>query len=173
MAQEPHQLAEEGKRAFADGRFAEAARLFEQAAEGFTLGRDGLHAAEMRNNLSVALLQDKKPQQALDAAAGTDKTFEAASDVKRQAMALGNQAAALEALGRLDEALALYERAAELFSKIHEGGLRSMVLKSAAAIRLRQGKVTESAMKMLGSLDAVEKPSLFQRILKFFLRLRS
>lgn len=173
MTQEPHQLAEEGKRAFADGRFAEAARLFEQAAEGFTHGGDGLNAAEMRNNLSVALLQDKKPQQALDAAAGTDKIFEAASDAKRQAMALGNQAAALEALGRLDEALALYERAAELFSKVREGSLRSMVLKSAAAIRLRQGKVTESALKMLGSLEAVEKPTLFQRILKFFLRLRS
>ena len=170
--QEPHEFEAEGKRAFAAGRFAEAARAFEHASRGFTLGQDELHAAEMDNNLSVALLQHKRPQEALKAATGTDKTFEAAGDVKKQAMAVGNQAAALEALKQVDEALEHYERAASLFAQVGEGDLRAMVLKSAAAIRLKQGKLNDSAMNMLGSLGATEKPNLLQRFLKFLLRFK-
>lgn len=170
MEKEPHQLAEEGKRAFAAARYDEAARLFADAARGYSLGRDGLHAAEMNNNRSVALLKNNQPQESLDAALGTDKVFEAASDSSRQGMALGNQAAALEALGRLDEALALYERSARLFDVANEKEMRSIVLRSIAAIKLKQGKVNEAGLEMMGALGANPKPTFFQRILKFFLR---
>ena len=169
---EPHQLEEEGKRAFAAGRYAEAARLFDEASRGFTLGRDDLRAAEMDNNRSVALLKHNQPGPALDATRGTDKIFESHADVKKQAMALGNQAAALEALKRYEEALPLYERAAELFEQTGDKDMRALVLKSVAAIRLKQGKLSQAGMEMLGSLGAVEKPNLLQRILKFILRLK-
>lgn len=173
MEKEPHQLAEEGKRSFAAGRYAEAARFFEEASRGYTIGRDGLHAAEMDNNRSVAFLKDNKPQQALDATQGTDKIFESHFDATKQAMALGNQAAALDALKRYDEALPLYERAAELFAQTGEGDMRSMILKSIAAIRVKQGKLNAAGMEMLGSLGAVQKPTLLQRFLKFLLRFKS
>jgi len=172
MEKEPNQIAEDGKRAFASGNYAEAARLFAEASRGFTLEHDSLHTAEMDNNRSVSLLKDNQPGPALDAAAGTDKIFESHADVTRQAMALGNQAAALEALKRLDEALPLYERAAELFEQAGEKDMCSLVLKSVAAIRLKQGKLSEAGMEMLGSLGAVEKPNLLQRILKFILRFK-
>jgi len=172
MTQQPHQLSEEGKRAFQQKRYKDAARAFEEAAQGFTLEGDALNAAETLNNLSGALLNDNQPQQAFDAAVGTDKAFEAAGDTKRQAMSLANQAAALEALKRYDEALALYERAAGLFADIGEGDMRSFTLKAIAAVRLRQGKVSEASMDMLGSLGAVQKPTLLQRILKFLLRFK-
>jgi tetratricopeptide (TPR) repeat protein len=172
MEKEPHQLAEEGKRAFVAGRYAEAASAFRAASQASSLGRDSLHAAEMDNNLSVSLLKDNKPQEALEAATGTDQTFAMWGDVKKQAMALGNQAAALEALKRLDEALPLYARAADLFDQTGEKDMRALVLKSVAAIRLKQGKINDAGMEMLGSLGAVEKPNLWQRILKFFLRFR-
>lgn len=170
MTLEPAQLAEQGKQAFKNKQFDDAAELFRQAAEGFSLGRAGLLAAEMKNNLSVALLQAGKAQESLDAAMGTDSIFAEAKDITSQGMALGNQAAALEALNRFDEAIAAYERSAELFAEAGEGDLRSMVMKSAAAIKLKTGKVTESAFKMMGSLDAKENPGFFERILKFFLR---
>lgn len=172
MEKEPHQLAEEGKRAFAAGRYAEAAVAFAEASREFTLARDSLLAAEMDNNRSVALLKDNQPQQALEAAAGTDKIFEGAGDGKRQAMALGNQAAALEALKRLDEALILYEHAADLFAQSGERDLQSLVMKSAAGVRLKQGKLNAASMDMLGSLGAVEKPNLLQRLLKSLLRFK-
>lgn len=170
MTPEPAQLEAQGKRAFADKKFNEAAELFRGAAEGYTLGRDGLMAAEMINNVSVALLQAGKPQESLDAVLGTAKIFEEAKDIKRQAMALGNTAAALEALNRTDEAIEAYELSAELFKQVDEGDLRAMVMKSAAALKLKTGKITESAFKMMGSLEAKKTPGIFERILKFFLR---
>lgn len=170
MTTDPAQLAEGGKRAFEGSEFDKAAELFQQAAEGFSLGRNGLLAAEMRNNLSVALLKMNRPQEALDAALGTDAIFAGAGDLGRQAMALGNQAAALESLRRLDDALEKYEQSAELFGRAGEGDMRSLVMKSAAAIKLKTGRVSESAFKMMGALDAKDKPTLLERLLKFFLR---
>jgi tetratricopeptide (TPR) repeat protein len=170
MTPEPTELAENGKQAFKNKKFNEAAELFSQAAEGYTRGRAGLLVAEMNNNMSVALLQAGKPKEALDAALGTDIIFGEAKDFKRQGMAFGNQAAALEALSRYDEAITAYERSAELFSQAGDGDLRAMVMKSAAGIKLKKGNITESAIKMIGSLDVKENPSFFERLLRFFLR---
>jgi tetratricopeptide (TPR) repeat protein len=165
-------LSEEGKHAFEKKQFDLAADLFRQAADGFTQGRAGLSAAEEMNNLSVALLQAGKYQGALDASLGTDEVFASANDPKRQAIALANQAAAMEALHRYDEAMELYERAAEIFAGVGEGDMRAMVMKAGAALKLKTGRVTDSAFKMMGALEAKEKPSLFERILRFFLRIK-
>jgi tetratricopeptide (TPR) repeat protein len=167
---EPSQLETRGKQAFSKNNYDDAAEYFRQAAEGYTLGRAGLLAAESRNNMSVALLKAGKPQEALDAALDTDKVFEGAKDAKRQAMALGNQAAALEELHRYDEAIEKYERSAELFASVNEGDLRSMVMKSAAALKLKTGRITESAFKMMGAMDAKDNPTFFERVMKFFMR---
>ncbi|MDP1545052.1 MAG: hypothetical protein Q8L87_03440 [Anaerolineales bacterium] len=169
MTLEPVQLDTQGKKAFNHKKFAEAAELFHQAAEGYTLGRAGLLAAEMKNNMSVALLQAGKPQEAFEAALGTDEIFAGAQDVKRQAMALGNIAAALHELKRDDEALEKYDLAALLFEQVNEDDLRSFVKKAAASIRFQDGKVADAAFNMVGSLDAKKNPSIFERVLKFLL----
>jgi tetratricopeptide (TPR) repeat protein len=171
-ADSPARLAEEAKHAYERGQFDQAAALFRRAAQGYTLSRADLEAAETKNNLSVTLLQAGKPREALEAALGTDQVFAGASDLKRQAMALGNQAAALEALNRMDEALETYERSAALFEQAGEGDMRAMVKKSMAAIRLKRGELIESALNMVGSAEAKSKPSLLDRILKFLLRFR-
>lgn len=170
MTLEPHQLDAKGKQAFAGKKFDEAADYFRQAAQGYTLGRAGLLAAEAQNNLSVALLQAGRAQEALDAVQDTDKIFADANDVKRQAMAIGNQAAALEGLHRYDEALEKYELSADLFGSVNEGDLRAMVMKSGAALKLKTGKITESAFKMMGSISVKDNPTLFERIMNFLLR---
>ena len=169
MTFEPNQLAEQGKQAFKNKNFDEAAELFNQAAEGYTIGGNGLMSAEMKNNVSVALLQAGKPQESLAAAQNTDQVFAEAKDIKRQGMALGNQAAALEVLHRYDEATEKYDLAAQLFDQAGEGDLRAMVMQSSAGIKLKKGRVTDSAFKMMGSLDAKDNPTFFERILKFFL----
>jgi tetratricopeptide (TPR) repeat protein len=170
MTLDSTQLNEKGKESFQNADFDEAVDFFRQAAEGYALAKDEASAAESKNNMSVALLQAGKPQEALDAVLTTDTFFESIKDVRRQAMALGNQAAALEALNRYDEAVSAYERSAELFAQVNEGDMRAMVLKSSAAIKLKKGKVTDAAFKMMGSLEAKENLSLFERIMKFFLR---
>jgi tetratricopeptide (TPR) repeat protein len=126
----------------------------------------------MKNNLSVALLQAGKAKAALEAAAGTDEIFARAGDVKRQAMAFGNQAAALEALKKPDQALEAYERSAALFAEAGEGEMRSIVLQSAAALKLRRGKMLDSALAMIGSVESTKKPNLMQRFLRFLLRFK-
>jgi tetratricopeptide (TPR) repeat protein len=170
MTLEPAQLAEQGKQAFKNKKFDEAAELFSQAAQRYTLTHEDLMSAEMQNNRSVSLLQAGKSQESLAAALDTDQVFASANDIKRQGMALGNQAAALEALNRYDEAIEKYDFAAQLFDQAGEGDLRALVMKSSAAVKLKTGKVTASAFKMMGSLEAKDNPSLFERILKFFLR---
>jgi tetratricopeptide (TPR) repeat protein len=168
---ELQKLTENGKLAFEAGNYESAAAMFEDSAQGYAALNDQVNAAEMKNNKSVALLKMGKPQEALDAAFGTQEIFAHAGDLKRQGMAIGNQAAALEALKRYDEAFAAYEESAGIFADAGEGDLRSMVLKAGAGIKLKRGKVTDSAIKMIGSLEAKEKPSIFERILKFLLRI--
>ena len=169
---DPASLAEQAQHAYKAREYERAAELFHQAAEAYTLGRNGLLAAEMKNNASVAHLQAGDPQQALDAALDTDKVFEGAKDIKRQAMAIGNQATALDELGRWQEALAAYEHSAQLFSEVSEKDMRALMLKSAAGIKLKRGRVSESAYEMMGALEAKATPSLFERILRFLLRFR-
>lgn len=173
MPTDPQQFAEQGKQAFAAKEFDQAASAFTEAASTYEALEDALNAAEMKNNLSVALLQAGKAQAAFDAAAGTNEVFAQAGDVKRQAMAFGNQAAALESLKKLNQALEVYERSAELFAEAGEGEMRSMVLQSAAALKLRRGKIVDSALSMIGSVESTPKPNLFQRFLRFLLRLIS
>jgi tetratricopeptide (TPR) repeat protein len=162
--------AEEGKLAFEAGQYQKAADLFERTADGYASLNDEVNAAEMKNNLSVALLKTGRAQAAFDAALGTEKIFAHARDLRRQGMSMGNQAAALEALKRFDEALIAYEQSAKLFADAGEGDLRAMVLKAAAGIKLKRGQVTDSAFKMIGSLEARDKPSIFERTLKALLR---
>ena len=165
------ELSETGKKAYQKGDFESAIRFFSEAAKSYTKEEKLLDAAEAKNNLSVALLQAERAKESLEAAQGTDKVFAEANDTLRQAMALGNQAAAFDELGNTDEALALYKKSASLFGDIDEGDYQETVLKSIAAIELRKGKLQASAQTMLGSLATVKKPNLFQRFLRFILRL--
>jgi tetratricopeptide (TPR) repeat protein len=172
MALEPGQLVEQGKKAFAAKKYAQAADAFRQAAAVYEALSDKLNAAEMKNNLSVALLQAGHAKEAYEVAAGTEEVFAQAGDVKRQAMAFGNQAAALEALKKIDQALEAYERSAALFAEVGESEMRSMVLQSAATLELRRGKVVDSALSMIGSVESTPKPNLLQRFLRFLLRIK-
>ena len=95
---DPKTLNEQGKEAFQSGQLEAAVDSFRVAAEAYASAHDDPNAAESKNNLSVALLQSGEAQEFLDAAVGTDAIFAKAGDLKRQGMALGNQAAALEAL---------------------------------------------------------------------------
>lgn len=170
---DPQQFVDQGKQAFAAEEYDQAASFFTQAVSAYEVQDDVLNAAEMKNNLSVALLQAGNAQAALEAATGTDEIFAQAEDLKRQAMAVGNQASALEALKKTDQALEAYERSAALFAEAGEGEMRSVVLQSAAALKLKRGKVMDSALSMIGSVESTPKPNLLQRFLRFLLRLRS
>ena len=168
---DPVALAEQGKKEYQKGNYASAANLFFQSAQAYADTQDELNAAEMRNNQSVALLQAGKAKDALQAVEGTDELFQKAGDLKRQGIAVGNRAAALEGLKKTDEALAEYERAASLLEQAGEGDMHSVVRKAAANLNLKRGRITAAQMDVYDSMRLVEKPNFTQRIMKFMKRI--
>jgi len=166
---EPTRLSEAGKAAYQKADFQMAAQLFMEAMQAFKQNGDELSAAEMANNRSVALLQGGDPAGSLKAVEGSDLVFAKAGDVRRQAMALGNQGAALEALGLRNEALATYQKASNLFKDIGEHELRAPLLRSISSLQLRTGGALSSIVTMRNSLQEIEHPNGFQRfVLKIF-----
>ena len=168
---DPNAIAEKGKKEYGKGNYAGAADLFRQAAQAYSAAQDGLNAAEMKNNQSVALLQAGKAKDALQAVEGTEEVFQKVGDLKRQGVAVGNRAAALEGLKKIDEALAEYERAASLFEQAGDGDMHSVVRKAAANLNLKRGRITAAQMDVYDSLRLVEKPNFTQRIMKFMKRI--
>lgn len=168
---DPIALVEQGKQEYGKGKFVVAADLFLQAAQAYKAAQDELNAAEMLNNQSVALLQAGKARDALQATDGTEAIFQKAGDLKRQGIAIGNRAAALEGLKKYDEALAEYERAASLLEQAGEGDMHSVIRKAAANLNLKRGRISAAQMDVYDSLRLVEKPSFTQRIMKFLKRI--
>ncbi|MEP6893974.1 MAG: hypothetical protein ABI986_00055 [Chloroflexota bacterium] len=164
-------LAEQGKQEYGKGAFLFAANKFSQAAQAYQDIQDALNAAEMKNNESVALVKAGKAEAALQATEGTEAIFQKAGDLKRQGIAIANRAAALEGLKKLNEAVAEYNRAADIFEQLGEGDMHSVVRKASAEIFLKRGYIGNTQMDVFDSLRLVEKPTLSQRILKFLMRL--
>jgi hypothetical protein len=162
----PQQLAKEGQADYRKGEYLSAARLFQAAADGFLATGDELSAAEMANNCSVAALKGADAKTALEIVSGTDQVFAAKGDIKRQAMAIGNQAAALEGLKRLDEALVAYLQSAELFNQVGEYELRAYVCQSISSIQMKKGQYLEAYATMQAGVRGIKEPNISQRILK-------
>lgn len=167
MAQETiSSLSEQAEKAFRAGRFAEAAEFYRQAAERSNMEGDSLRAAELSNNRSVALLQGGDAEDALQAAWGTEQVFAQAGDLRRQGLALGNQAAALEALGKHAEALRCYNLSADLLKQCGDNASRAVVLKSISAMQVRSGHHLEALASMDAALKNQPKPTIKERLLK-------
>ncbi len=160
-------------RVYQEGDYKNAAHLFGEVASFYqALGND-LDAAEMMNNQSVALLQDGDAQGSFDAAHGTAQVFFANGDFRRQGMALGNEASALTALGRMDDAAENYRLAAEALESAGEDQLRASVMQALAGIQLRKGKILEALLSMQLGLAGLKQPTVKQKILRGLLRLRA
>lgn len=165
------QLVDEAKKAYEKGEYKQAAIIFERAAESCRAKDDLLLAAEMANNQSVALLQANDAEAALEAVHGTEEVFRQAGESVKQALAIGNRAAALESLGQLEEAEAAYQRSADLLKENGEMDLYAHVMKTLSAVQVRQGKQLEALASMRVGIEGLEKPSLKQRLLKKLLKI--
>ncbi len=160
----------QAQQAYAAGQYAAAADLFAALAEELEAAGDVLSAAEMRNNQSVALLQAEQAQAALIAAQPTIEIFTRQEDWRRAGMAWGNTAAALEALGRLDEAIQAYQRSADLLGQAGEEEFRATVLQALAAAQLKQGDMMQSAFSTLEHLGVEASQPWWKRWLGKLLR---
>lgn len=153
-------------RAYREGDYVKAAEMYTQAADDFIAANDINTGAEMRNNASVAYLQAGEVELAYGQVVGTPEIFAQAGDTNRQAMALGNLGAALEALNRLEEAEQAYIQSAELLKELGEDQLRIHVMQSLSALQLRLGRRLEALATMKGGLEDVQRPTPKQRLLR-------
>ena len=170
MENDPQTIALLAKQNYQQGNEQQAAELFNRAAELFLFQGDELSAAEMRNNLSVVLLKHGQAQAAFDAAAQTDQIFEQAGDNRRRAMALGNQAAALDGLGQLPQALDLYQQCADLLKESEEKELLAYVLQNISTLQLRTGKQFQAVATMNSALEHKPKLTFREKILQKLLK---
>jgi tetratricopeptide (TPR) repeat protein len=166
---EPGDLANQAADLYKKGQFMASSALYSEAQQAYLGLDDPLTAAEMANNSSVAYLRGGDASAALQAAMQTDQTFAQAGDRKRQAIALGNLAAAHEALGNLQEALSCYQTSAELLKQIGDRESRSYVLKSISALQIRMHQPVEGMLSMQAALDNSPRLSAKERILKSLL----
>jgi tetratricopeptide (TPR) repeat protein len=163
----PQDLLKQAQLAYEAENFQKAAQLFLEAADGFRINNDAVNAAECDNNRSVALLRAGDPSGALKAASGTEQIFAQANDRRRQAMALGNQAAALEEMKEYQKALELYQQSSDLLKELGDGELRSYVLKRISALQIHLGKRLESMATMDAALHTKPKLTLKENFMKF------
>lgn len=167
----PQDLKKQAENAYGSKQYQKAAGLFKDAAAGYTAAGDILNAAEMASNRSVALLQAGDAKGALEAVQGVSRVFELAGDARRQAMALGNEAAALEATRQSKAAIEKYEQCAALLKQIGDLETRTLVMKNISQIQLRQGRQLEAMATMDAALNNRKKLNLIERLLKWLLKI--
>ena len=167
----PRQLAQKAQEEYQKKNFISAAGLYKAAAEGFLTSGDELKAAEMANDCSVAYLKGGNGQAALDATSGTDKVFEQKGDIRQQAIALGNQAAAMENMQRFDEAIATYLKSAELLKEVGEFELRAYVMQALSRIQMRRRRYLEAYATLREGIMGIRKPNFKQRLLKSLIQI--
>ncbi len=147
-------------------KYLEAARLFESIAGSFQETGDDAKSAEMKNNASVAYLLAGDAQKSFKMAQDTHLIFEKSQDWKNYGLALGNQASALENLGKKDQALEYYEIAAEKLKEAGEKESRAYVLKRISALQVQRGEQFEALGSMTAALHNLPKLSRREKFLK-------
>lgn len=167
----PKQLTKEAQAEYQNKQFLSAAKLYQAAAEGFLAAGADLDAAEQANNSSVAYLKAGEAEAALAAVTGTELIFASKGDIKGQALALGNQAAALEKLKRYDPAMEAYEQSAELLKQAGEADLRAYVMQAISSLQLRKRHYLEAYATMRAGILGIVKPNLRQRLLKTLIQI--
>ena len=162
----PQELVDQARQTYQAGDYLQAAQEFARAASAYASTNDALMSAEMKNNQSVALLLAGEAQAAVDAVDGTEKIFADSEDFRRQGMALANQASALQALHRWNDAMEYFQRAGVSLEKAGEGDLRADVMQQLSMLNLRRLKFYESILALQSGLAGVKNPSLKQRLMK-------
>lgn len=149
----PEVSAQRALLAFRQGRFADAAQGFDAAKQAFEQSGNRAGAAEAANNLCVALLQARRPLDALSAVQGTAEVFDSLGDSKRAAQAVGNLASALEATGDLAAAERTYQQALQRFSDLDDHEAQATILSSLSQLQLKRGRPLEALTAMQAGLE--------------------
>ncbi|MBE0687905.1 MAG: tetratricopeptide repeat protein [Anaerolineaceae bacterium] len=151
---------------FKQKKYVESARLFESIAGEFQELSEVCKSAEMKNNASVAYLMSGDFQKSFNLSKDTHLIFEETEDWKNYGLAMGNQASALENLGKKDLALDYYQIAADKLKLAGENESRAYVLKRISALQIQKGDQLDALGSMTAALHNLPKLSRREKILK-------
>jgi hypothetical protein len=101
---------------------------------------------------------------------GIEEYYNSIEDRRRQGITVGNQASALEALERIDEALTAYQRSADLLEESGDDQLRATVMQSLSTLQLRTGRKIQALVSMQQGIEGLKKPSPIQKMVKNLLQ---
>lgn len=169
MSEDYQSLSSAGMKYFHKKNYTLAADYFSRAAEAAKEIQQETDEAEIRNNLSVTYLMSGNARQAYEAALGTDRVFAAHNDLKRQAMALGNIAQALEELKDYPQALIVYDEALVLLKGQNLNDIRSTLFRRKAIVQGKAGDTYQAVASLDSSIDAKPGQDIKDKFLKQFL----
>lgn len=151
---------------FKQKKYLEAAKLFEEIAADYSSKNQELLAVEMLNNASVAHLMSGDAQKAYDLSKDTHLPYEKVNDWTNYSLALGNQASALESLGKKDLALKYFQQAAEKLQEIGDKESRAYIMKRISTLQIQQGDQLGALGSMTAALHNLPKLSKREKFLK-------
>ena len=151
---------------FKQKKYVQAASLFEAIADAYQDLNEVLKSTEMKNNASVAYLMAGDPQKSYELSKDTHLFFEETKDWKNYGLAIGNQASALENLGKKDQALEFFQIAADKLKMAGEKESRAYVLKRISALQIQRGEQLDALGSMTAALQNLPKLSRREKILK-------
>ena len=163
---DPTELANQAQQAYQEKHWNKAILKFKAAKDYYLQENNASLAAEMANNLCVALLKADRPEEALKSVQGTPEVFLESGDKKAAGIAFGNLASAYEACGDIKEAEQALHQAADHFRSLGEEELLLYTQSSLSQLQLRQGRAFEALNSMQSGLESQKKPGLKNRVLK-------
>ncbi|HLC03995.1 MAG TPA: hypothetical protein VJK02_13230 [Anaerolineales bacterium] len=126
---------------------------FTQARQAYEAVGDARKSYEIRNSLSVALVQARRPSEALEVVEGTPQHFDKLGDPSNAAKAYGNLASAQEACGDHAAAEVSYRLAAEKFAELGDRENHNFTMKALSHLQLRRGQPLMAALSLQSALE--------------------
>lgn len=155
---------QEANAAFQQGDYQKAAEEFSLARQEYSQLKEDSLAAEMSSNQSVALLFAGYPELALEAAQQASSFFSHGNEKQKYGIALGNQASALDAMGKTQEAEAIYKEAADLLQESGDREDAAAALKKLSSFYLGRLLIAKSLVSYRSALDLSDKLSAWDKI---------
>jgi tetratricopeptide (TPR) repeat protein len=162
----PAEFKDLGLQHYRAGRFDEAARAFDEAAQACARAGDPGAAAEMRNNLGVVRLAQQDWAGALAAVEGTPEVFRALGDRLREGQAAANLAAAHDGAGQVERAAELYVQAIDLLGQAGEAETRAACFKKLSALQVQRGQQMQALASMRSGLNLSSELTPKEKMLK-------
>lgn len=154
----------EAETAYQQGDFQKAAEEFAAARMEYTQIKEDSLAAEMSSNQSVALLFAGYPEMALETAQQAGSFFAHSGETQKYAIALGNQAAALEALGQKADAETLYSQSARLLEENGDRSDAASALKKMSSIHFSYFHIGKALIFYRKALELSDHHSIVDKI---------